>query len=591
VNNHHFNPAGIKAAASSSTPGPFASVASLRSFLGDCEDADNLFSNAQLLALDEAEQLPSEQVQALLDRGVAAQYVPRAWGGQLDNYQELYELAKVLAGRDLTTAIAMSTMVWSTAVWIGGSDAQKARCAHIIQQEGGFHCLAYSERDHGADLIAGDLTASADGDEYLLNGEKWPINRATHSRVIVLLAKTAPDRGARGLSLFMIDKHELSGGGLHYLPKARTLGIRGCDISGLRFTNARIPASCRIGAEGEGLDIALKAFQITRALCAGLSVGITGSACDIVERFAGQRRLYGKTLASLPWKQRQLQRARADINACDWISHAMMRILHVMPGCYGLYAAALKAYVPVRMDQTLKQLSVTLGARFFLRDEQHLGAFGKKFRDAQVIPLFDGSTDVNLYTLSSQLPSLMKRQKSLLMAGPPPMATAATRQPGVRAMHDAMADLEQTLAKIFSLRAPVPPCDYDALRLTSKGRDPVMESLPLLLRQLAAPANSQGSDWQPTLQLLRRRHGEILVAVASALDNGCSIDSVEMMDCAFHYTRLLMAVSFLWCWYYNGDGQGSSEKGFSEQHFSEQGLFDQVSAEQARDVAERILHD
>ena len=70
-------------------------------------------------------------------------------------------------------------------------------------------CLAYSERDHGADLAASDTVARRTADGFEITGEKWPINRATVGGLCFVLATTDPSAGPRGLSLFMLDKSEL----------------------------------------------------------------------------------------------------------------------------------------------------------------------------------------------------------------------------------------------------------------------------------------------------------------------------------------------------------------------------------------------
>src|SRR5690606_18400475 len=170
-----------------------------------------------------------------------------------------------------------------------------------------------SEEHHGSDLLANDMRAVRAGDRYLLSGEKWPINRATRSGATVLLAKTDDGKNSRSLSVFLLYKSDLDPARFSHLPRVKTLGLRGCEISGLRFDRCPVPEDARIGEEGHGLDLALKAFQVTRTLCAGLSLGATDTALRTTLDFALQRRLYGGSVFDIPHARTTLVEAFADM--------------------------------------------------------------------------------------------------------------------------------------------------------------------------------------------------------------------------------------------------------------------------------------
>src|SRR5690606_29254778 len=106
-----------------------------------------------------------------------------------------------------------------------------------------------------------------------IDGEKWLINNATRGDLVCVLARTGAVGEARGHSLFLVDKHVLPPGSYRCLPKVRTHGVRGADISGIAFTGAEVPADAMVGEPGTGLEVLLKALQITRTLCGGMSLG------------------------------------------------------------------------------------------------------------------------------------------------------------------------------------------------------------------------------------------------------------------------------------------------------------------------------
>ncbi|MEO0771528.1 MAG: acyl-CoA dehydrogenase, partial [Cyanobacteria bacterium J06649_4] len=223
-------------------------------------------------------------------------YIPTACGGKFTSFEEFVAFVRVLARRDLNISIAFTTLFWSFLTWMAGSDEQKKKLSHLMREEHTAMCLAYSEREHGSDLVGGGVTATKVEGGYVLNGEKWPINRATISGVTFVLARTDPEGGNRGLSLFMVEKKDLNPAQVYNLPKIKTHGIRAADMSGIGFSDCFVPNSMLLGKEGHGLELGLKGFQITRALCAAFSQGAADTTLRTTLNFAVNRRLYNKTV-------------------------------------------------------------------------------------------------------------------------------------------------------------------------------------------------------------------------------------------------------------------------------------------------------
>ncbi|MDY7016469.1 MAG: acyl-CoA dehydrogenase family protein, partial [Cyanobacteriota bacterium] len=232
--------------------------------LGPAENPDSTMSFKRVVEIDESEAFPAEEIQWLYDWKLQHYYIPAEYGGEFTSFEEMVAFVRVLCRRDQNIGIAMTTLFWSFLTWMAGTDEQRAKLANSIKNENGTLCLGYSEREHGADLIAGDLTARKVEGGYIFNGEKWPINRATRSTNSYILAQTDPEAGARGLSLFLVDKSRIDSNGYYNLPKILTHGIRAADMSGIGFKDCFVPEDMRLKEEGTGLEIALKGFQITR---------------------------------------------------------------------------------------------------------------------------------------------------------------------------------------------------------------------------------------------------------------------------------------------------------------------------------------
>ncbi|MGD1899625.1 MAG: acyl-CoA dehydrogenase family protein [Phormidesmis sp.] len=111
-------------------------------------------------------------------------------------------------------------------------------------------CLAYSEKEHGSDLVGGSVVATRVEGGYVFNGEKWPINRATRSGLTYVLARTDPAGGNRGLSLFMVDKSQLNPEQYYNLPKIKTHGNRAEAKSGIGYSDCIVAERMLLGPAG-----------------------------------------------------------------------------------------------------------------------------------------------------------------------------------------------------------------------------------------------------------------------------------------------------------------------------------------------------
>lgn len=509
----------------------------LEAFLGDPADPANVMSFHNVMAWDEQEAFPQAAVDELYRFGMNHYYVPAAYGGRFTSYEEFQSLARVAARRDLTTAITYSTLIWSTLIWVGGNEQQKHRLAKLLRWTKDAPTLAYSEEQHGADLVANDMKAVKTEGGYRLSGEKWPINRATRSGIVAVLAKTSNERDTRSLSLFMLEKRDLDPAQYSNPPRVKTLGLRGCDISGIRFHDCLVPESSRVGAVGEGLELALRAFQVTRTLCAGLSLAAADTALRVTMDFAIKRKLYGGTVFTIPIARRTLSDAFLDMLICDCMATAAARGLHVSTEQFSVWSAVVKYFVPVTLERATQQLSVVLGARHFIRERHHAGIFQKMLRDGGVVSLFDGSTQVCLHALGLQLRHLVK--------------TRRREQDGDDTARNAR------LTTIFSLDETLPVFDGSRLDLFSRGHDDVMQGLLAAVTAIRDLHDTDGVEpaLLDHLQHLAGLAAEALHdfdgAVDAAAAAGLHPQSPELFDLAARYATLHAAAACMSMWLHN----------------------------------------
>ncbi len=505
--------------------------------LGDPNQAESIMSFQKVMELDEKETFPEAEIDWLYNWNLQDYYVPQNCGGKFTNFEEFVPIVRVLCRRDQTTGIAFTTLFWSFLCWMAGTPEQKAKLSKFIREEHGALCLGYSEKEHGSDLVNGDLTATKVPGGYILNGEKWPINRATISGVSLVLARTGEKGEAKGLSLFMVDKRELAESEYYNLPKIYTHGIRASDMSGIGFKNCFVPDSMLLLKEGDGLELGLKGFQITRTLCAAFSQGAADTALRTTLNFALKRVVYNKTVFDIPQPRKTLTDAFLDILICDCETIGAARGFSVVPQQFSVWAAVVKYFVTTQLESAINNVYPVLGSRFYMREEHDNGIFQKVLRDNSIISMFDGSTVVNLHALILQFRQLTKQRRR--------------RKP------DTMKAIAERLLQIFSLENPAPNFEPEKLELFGRGADDPLQGLEIALNQLEELKDAP--DVAPEMLSKLTNLGNLILEELDAHDDAIAeskfefghAQSPELFEIAKKYCHLHAAACCLHMWIYN----------------------------------------
>jgi alkylation response protein AidB-like acyl-CoA dehydrogenase len=442
-------------------------VERLEAFLGD-PSADGIFSARRCAELDQAEQFPVDIVQLLDEWGLHHYYVPVRFGGRLEDFVTAPQLIRAVARRDLTVAIAHGkTFLGGVSAWVAQDDAAALALAGKVL---GGHPVSWglTERDHGSDLLSGEVTADAVTGGYRITGEKWLINNATRGRVVSVLARSERAGGERGFDVFIVDKTELEPQSFRCLPKVRTEGIRGADISGITFDQAMVGSAARLGKPGHGLELVLKGLQLTRTLCSGLSLGAGDHALSLAMSFATSRSLYGRPLTSLPRARRVLVDAYADHILNEVLALAGTRAIHTLTSDMSILSAVVKYLLPVRTDKMIAEIGRLLGVRSQLTES----GFDKLSRDHRIVGIFDGNSTVNLHALINSFPTIARRE-------------------------------DASVGVTFDLSAALPEFDPANLSLMARHGCRIVRTLPSSVSELTGLAGTR-PQLEPVLALARQ---------------------------------------------------------------------------------------
>lgn len=478
---------------------------------------------AVILGLDESASLNVSAEAGLDAIGIPSLLATGDNGQPATAMPELMALLRTLCESDLALGLGyiLTTFMAAANVWVAGSDEQKAQCNAMLAA-GKKISVAYHELEHGNDFSGNELTAAPVSGGYLLTGGKQVINNICRAGGIVLQVRTSPKPGMRAHSLLLIDTERLDAEKYRILPRVNTQGVRGCQIAGVEFTQCFVPADCLIGREGYAFSYALTAFQITRAMLPGISLGSIDRALAITTNYAVHRRLYGDNLLALPHVRAELTLAWFDYALGDNLSYVAARGLHAIPEEMNVLGSLCKAHVPLRMRVVLKKLAQLLGSRYYLR-EGEAALFEKIVRDYPVVSLGHASSFTCQASLIPQLPLIFQRFS----------------QP--------RDDLQQNLLGLFAPQTKR-PFSGAALRLTTSGNDLLLHSVYYwpthiaVLIEAKSISNAEGHALLQRLDLLRGHCVNLCETVFEA-------DSHQAFEIVQRYAWLQTALATVgrWC--------------------------------------------
>jgi len=247
-------------------------------------------------AADRDATFPRESFEACVAMELPALGIPAEYGGagadMITQAIMAEEIARVCASTAVTLLISKLSMLpvmnWAS------EELKQAYLPRVASGEiQSSYCL--SEADAGSDVASMRTRAVRDGDDYVLTGAKHWITNAGVSDTYTVFAVTDPDAGRRGISCFLVE----ADWGVEIAPHEDKMGLRGSPTAGVHFNEIRVPASHRIGEEGQGFTVAMHTLDRSRPTIGSQAVGIAQGAIDLAAGYMGERKAFGKPIADL----------------------------------------------------------------------------------------------------------------------------------------------------------------------------------------------------------------------------------------------------------------------------------------------------
>ncbi|TSD97367.1 acyl-CoA dehydrogenase [Skermania sp. ID1734] len=346
--------------------------------------------------VDENERFPEEALKALVNSGFNAVHVPEAYDGQgADSVATcivIEEVARVCASSSLIPAVnKLGTM----GLILKGSEELKQKVLPDIAN-GAMASYALSEREAGSDAGSMRTRAKADGDDWILNGSKCWITNGGKSTWYTVMAVTDPEKGANGISAFMVHKDDE---GFVVGPKERKLGIKGSPTAELYFENCRIPGDRMIGDPGTGFKTALETLDHTRPTVGAQAVGIAQGALDAAVAYTKDRKQFGKSISEFQGVQFELADMAMKVEAARLMVYtAAAKAERGEPGLGFISAASKCLASDTAMDVTESAVQLFGGAGY-TRDFP----VERMMRDAKITQIYEGTNQIQRVVMSRAL--------------------------------------------------------------------------------------------------------------------------------------------------------------------------------------------
>ena len=359
------------------------------------------FANKTLAPLaagiDQTEEFPMEVVQQMADLGFLGLKIPEEYGGlglDMRSYVcVMEEIAKKCA--TATLFISSANSLSTAPIVISGTPEQKEKYLPGIVAGEEMIAFGLTEPNAGSDAASMTTKAVEDGDSYILNGRKCFITMAPISKYSIIYAKTTPEKGAKGISCFMVD---MSLPGVSCGKHEEKMGQRGVPVSDVILEDVRVPKECMIGEKDLGFINAMKTLSVGRVGVASMCLGMAQEAIDLAVAHTKNRVQFGKPLCKhqaiafmLADMETKLNAARGLVYNAAWLMDN---------GQPADKAASMAKYYAAEAAIEIANKSLQLHGGYGYSREYEIERI---YRDIRVCSIYEGSSQVQQIVISGQM--------------------------------------------------------------------------------------------------------------------------------------------------------------------------------------------
>jgi alkylation response protein AidB-like acyl-CoA dehydrogenase len=338
--------------------------------------------------IDREARYPHETVKRMGELGLMGIAVPEKWGGAgadtVSYALALVEIAKACGSH--AVIMSVNNSLFCDPIYKFGDDTQREKFLRPVASGHGVGCFALTEPQAGSDASNQHTLAVRDGDHYVVNGRKIFVTSGREASAALVFCQTDRDGGHHGISTLLIER----GTPGFLVPKTEDkLGIRASDTAEFVFEDCRVPVANRLGEEGAGFTIAMKALDGGRIGIAAQALGLAAGACERAIAYARERKSFGVPIA----EHQMVQWMLADMTTA--IEGARLLVLKAAAlkdagQPYGTASAMAKLFASeTAMKATTDAVQIHGGYGFIKEYEVE-----RYFRDAKITQIYEGTSQI-----------------------------------------------------------------------------------------------------------------------------------------------------------------------------------------------------
>ncbi len=344
--------------------------------------------------LDQKGVYPHDVAKSLFDAGLYAIDLPEKYGGMGMDHATNFLLAETLGYYDAGFGFAFqSGSMGAECIFMGGTEDQKQFAANELLA-GKIFAFCLTEPGSGSDAASIRTTATRDGNDYILNGNKCFISSAEMADYFVVATTVDHTLKYKGITLFLVEKER----GVKIAKHEEKMGIRLSPTNEVVFDQVRVPADNIIGGEGKGWGIVMRNMEVVRPTSMNFATGISMRAVDEATAYAKVRTQFGKPIIKLQGYQFML----AEMLSRTLVSHgALANIARLLDSGQPLngMGSATKIYASQTASWTASKAVEALGGYGYMLEYP----VEKLMRDAKIFEIFEGTNHIQQVILGSML--------------------------------------------------------------------------------------------------------------------------------------------------------------------------------------------
>ncbi len=295
----------------------------------------------------------------------------------------------------IALGLYVHTALAAAAILHLGTPGQKARWLPDALAGRSIGCWGYAEAGAGADISRVQTRARRDGTHYVIDGAKLYITNSTFADFMVIVAQTAPGRGLKGMSIFVVERDTP---GVRVSAPFRKLGMGASEMAEIVFDGVRLPVENRLGAENFGFIEALKVLSLGRIASAAQGVGLGQAAIDEALRYCANRMQGDAPITSHQFVRFTLADMATRVEAAWRLTLRAARLVDAGSE-YDCAASMAKLFATEACTHVCERALHLCGAQGYMRES----AAQRCYRDCKVLEIGEGTSEIQRETIFRHL--------------------------------------------------------------------------------------------------------------------------------------------------------------------------------------------